>query len=126
MTLSIPTNVATITLTDGRTFVLDGTVPTPVATAAIAATTPVQTQPKPKARKARKPLTGEALAKQVAFWSGPASKGQINRLKEAGSKKRAATLAAMSSVEARAELGRIDPSAKLAAIPTEVLAALKA
>lgn len=126
MTLSIPSNVATITLTDGRTFRLDGAVATPVAVAAIATTPSVQTQPKPKARKARKPLSGEALAKQVAFWSGPASKAQIGRIKEAGSTKRDSTLAKMTALEARAELGRVNPAAKLSVIQPEVLAALKA
>jgi hypothetical protein len=71
-------------------------------------------------------LSGEALAKQVAFWSGKASKGQINRIKEAGGKRNNATYAKMSSLEARAELGKLDPSAKLAVIAPEVLEALKA
>lgn len=120
---SITLNVAsTITLPDGRTaLVLDGPVATPIAAKAIATATPIQRSP----RKARKPLVGEALAKQVAFWSGKASKGQIARIKEAGGKRNKATYAAMTSLEARAELGRLDPSAKLAVIPTEVLAALQ-
>lgn len=124
MTLSIPQNVATITLTDGRTFRLDGSVPTPVAVAAIASTPTIQRQP--KARKARKALVGEALAKQVAFWGGKASKNQIQRVKEAGTKKRDKTLATMTALEARAELGALNPAAKLSVIPAEVLAALKA
>jgi|tagenome__1003787_1003787.scaffolds.fasta_scaffold18397428_1 hypothetical protein len=125
---TITLNVAsTIVLPDGRTaLVLDGPVSAPVAAKAIAATTPVQTTPKPKARKGRKTLTGEALAKQVAFWSGKASKGQIARIKEAGGNRNAKTYANMSSLEARAELGRVDPSAKLAVIAPEVLEALKA
>jgi hypothetical protein len=125
---TITLNVAsTIVLPDGRTaLVLDGPVSAPIATAAIAATPSVQSTPKPKARKARKALTGEALAKQVAFWTGKASKGQIARLKEAGSTKRAATLTAMSSLEARAELLKLNPAAKAAVIPAEVLAAIQA
>jgi hypothetical protein len=125
---TITLNVAsTIVLPDGRTaLVLDGPVSAPVAAKAIAATTPVQTTPKPKARKARKPLAGEALAKQVAFWSGKASKSQIQRIKEAGTTKRDSTLAKMTALEARAELGRVNPAAKLSIIAPEVLEALKA
>jgi hypothetical protein len=125
-TLSLPANVRSITLEDGRTFVLDGKVPAPVAKNAIASTRSVQSTPKPKARKARKPLTGDALAKQVAFWGGPASKAQIGRLKEAGTRMRPATLAKLTAMEARAELGRVNPAAKLSVIAPEVLAALKA
>jgi hypothetical protein len=125
-TLSLPANVRSITLEDGRTFVLDGKVPTPTAKAAVASTPSVQRTPKAPRSKARKALTGEALAKQVAFWSGPASKGQIARLKEAGTKKRDKTLATMSSLDARAELAALKPDAKVAVIPAEVLAALKA
>jgi hypothetical protein len=120
---TITLNVAsTIVLPDGRTaLVLDGPVAKQVATKAIASTPSVQRTP----RKARKVLSGEALAKQVAFWSGKASKGQINRIKEAGGKRNNATYAKMSSLEARAELGKLDPSAKLAVIAPEVLEALK-
>jgi hypothetical protein len=125
-TLSLPRNVRSITLEDGRTFVLDGSVPAPVAVEAVKSTRNVQTTPKPKARKARKPLTGDALAKQVAFWGGKASDAQIRRIKEAGSKMRPATLAKLTAIEARAELGRINPAAKLSVIQPEVLAALKA
>jgi hypothetical protein len=124
-TLSLPANVRSITLEDGRTFVLDGKVPATNARQAIASTPTVQRQPKAP-RKTRKPLVGEALAKQVKFWSGPASKGQIQRLKDAGTKQRDTTLKAMSSLEARAALGKLDPSAKLAVIAPEVLEALKA
>lgn len=124
---TITLNVAsTIVLPDGRTaLVLDGPVSAPTAAKALAATTPIQRSPKAP-RKARKPLVGEALAKQVAFWGGKASKGQIQRLKDAGTTKRANTLAKMSSLEARAELLRLKPDAKAAVIPAEVLAALKA
>lgn len=128
-TLSLPANVRSITLEDGRTFVLDGKVPATTATAAIASTPSVQTQPKAKPRKTRKPkapMTAEQVAQQVKFWSGPASKTQIARIKEAGSKKRDTTLAAMTALEARAELGRVNPAAKLAVIDPAVLAALKA
>ena len=122
---TITLNVAsTITLPDGRTaLVLDGPVPTITASKAIAATKPVQSKPRAKQRKA---LTGDALAKQVAFWGGKASKNQIARLKEAGSTKRDATLVKLTAIEARAELGRLNPAAKLSVIPAEVLAALKA
>jgi hypothetical protein len=128
MTTITLTASSIVTLADGRSaIVIDGPVAPAIASAAIAATPTVQRTPKAKpSRKARKPLTGEALAKQVAFWSGPASKGQINRLKEAGSTKRAATLAAMSSLEARAELLKLNPAAKAAVIPAEVLAAMQA
>lgn len=125
-TLSLPANVRSITLEDGRTFVLDGKVPATIAREAVASTRSVQSTPKPKARKPRKALTGEALAKQVAFWGGKASKTQIARIKEAGSTKRDATLEKMTALEARAELGRVNPAAKLSVIPAEVLAALKA
>jgi hypothetical protein len=122
---TITLNVAsTIVLPDGRTaLVLDGPVPTATAKRALQTTPSIQTKPRAKARKA---LTGEALAKQVAFWGGKASKGQINRIKEAGGKRNNKTYATMTSLEARAELGKLDPSAKLAVIPAEVLEALKA
>jgi hypothetical protein len=125
---TITLNVAsTIVLPDGRTaLVLDGPVPTATASKAIAATTPVQTTPKPKARKPRKALSPEAVAKQVAFWTGKASKSQIGRIKEAGSTKRDSTLAKMTALEARAELGRVNPAAKLSVIAPEVLDAIKA
>lgn len=125
---TITLNVAsTIVLPDGRTaLVLDGPVSAPTAAKAVAATKSIQTTPKAKPRKAKQVLTGEALAKQVAFWSGKASKGQISRIKEAGGKRNAKTYSNMSSLEARAELGKLDPSAKLAVIPAEVLEALKA
>jgi len=128
---TITLNVAsTIVLPDGRTaLVLDGPISPATAKAAIASTPTVQSTPKPKAGKRskdRKVLTGDDLAKQVAFWSGKASKTQIARIKEAGSTKRDATLEKMTALEARAELGRVNPAAKLSVIPVEVLEALKA
>jgi len=118
---------STIVLPDGRTaLVLDGPVSPAIAREAVKSAAPVQRTPKPKARKARTPLSGEALAKQVAFWSGKASKGQLARLKEAGTKMRPATLAKLTSMEARAELSKLNPGAKVAVIPAEVLAAMKA
>jgi ATP-dependent helicase YprA (DUF1998 family) len=123
---TITLNVAsTIVLPDGRTaLVLDGPVPAATAVKAIAQTPTIQRTPrKPKARK---PLVGKELAKQVAFWSGKASDAQIRRIKEAGTRKHGKTLATMTALEARAELGRLNPAAKLSVIPQEVLDAIKA
>jgi hypothetical protein len=124
MTTLTLSNVATITLTDGRIIRLDGSVEPTTAIQAIASTPTIQR--KPRAKKAGKPMDAKTIAAQVKFWSGPASKSQIARIKEAGSTKRANTLAKLTAIEARAELGRVNPAAKLAVIHPDVLAALKA
>jgi spore coat protein CotH len=127
MTTLTLSNVATITLTDGRIIRLDGSVEPTTAVKAIASTPSIQRQPKAKrTRKAAKPMDVATITAQVKFWSGKASKSQIARIKEAGSTKRDSTLAKMTAIEARAELGRVNPAAKLAVIHPDVLAALKA
>jgi hypothetical protein len=123
MTTLTLSNVATITLTDGRTIVLDGS--SKPSTALKQAAKVPATKRAPKGRKAAKQLTPEAIAQQASFWSGKATEAQLARIKAAGGKRNNKTYATMTALEARAELGKLNPAAKLAVIPQAVLDAMQ-